>query len=758
MSFEAIRCPYCGVEGHIEKKGELWHCSYCNNSCVEDTLEKAYARVHERIGAELKGAVDEAFLRAKEEEYYNLRSLLWEKVHAKYTDSQGIISVCNDIKKLEPHDFLADFFEIANSGTVDDVTRFINNISVSENGMFIDTVIYFMLKSLTYEYVMPLGYLIERAYKKNNLPMFEEYSTKLEAEAEKVSSGIYSTLLPRDVFIAYSSKDIDKVMELMSLLESNGLSCFVAMRNLQHGRDAVANYSNALREAIDNSKIVVFVSSKNSRNFSCDALKEELKYIRESELKSAPAEYRNDYAKLPYKYKKMRVEYRLDDTPTPVDRIVGEFFANLDYCESCEKVLARIIEYSFYGMEEEAQAPATVVKSEDKSYFYCKSCGAKNNAGTKFCSECGSNELINRNVKYCVNCASVNTLKTKFCTSCGDNKFVFTDEEIRKIKAAKEEAERKAREEAERKAREEAERKAKEEAERKAREEAERKAREEAERKAREEAERKDKEDAECKAKEETIRRIKSQCEINGTTLVKYNGDESDIILFEDITEIGDNAFGYCKSITSVVIPDGVTRIGNYAFSECTNLTNIVIPNSVVEICTYVFHGCTKLSGITISNSVKEIGYGVFWRCNSLKSIIVDDKNNDFKVIDGNLYSKDGEILIQYAIGKDSKSFTIPNGVTEIGYSAFNNCTNLTSITIPDSVTKIDVAAFSGCKNLKSIVIPNSVNYVGYLAFEDCPNLTIYCKAKKPLLGSPKGWGRSWHDRHTKVEWNYVGV
>ena len=95
-------------------------------------------------------------------------------------------------------------------------------------------------------------------------------------------------------------------------------------------------------------------------------------------------------------------------------------------------------------------------------------------------------------------------------------------------------------------------------------------------------------------------------------------------------------------------------------------------------------------------------------------------------------------------------SFTIPDGVKEIGFEAFLFCTSLTSVTIPESVTKIGSHAFAGsksltsiilpdgvteigeyafcgCTNLTSIVIPDSVTAIGYSAFNDCNNLTIHC-------------------------------
>lgn len=51
-------------------------------------------------------------------------------------------------------------------------------------------------------------------------------------------------------------------------------------------------------------------------------------------------------------------------------------------------------------------------------------------------------------------------------------------------------------------------------------------------------------------------------------------------------------------------------------------------------------------------------------------------------------------------------SISIPDSVTEIGDSAFSNCSGLTNVTIPDSVTSIGYSAFEGCSGLTSITLP----------------------------------------------------
>ena len=52
-----------------------------------------------------------------------------------------------------------------------------------------------------------------------------------------------------------------------------------------------------------------------------------------------------------------------------------------------------------------------------------------------------------------------------------------------------------------------------------------------------------------------------------------------------------------------------------------------------------------------------------------------------------------------------SGEVTIPDGVTSIGDSAFQNCTGLTSITIPKSITSIGNNVFDGCTALTEVLL-----------------------------------------------------
>jgi hypothetical protein len=176
----------------------------------------------------------------------------------------------------------------------------------------------------------------------------------------------------------------------------------------------------------------------------------------------------------------------------------------------------------------------------------------------------------------------------------------------------------------------------------------------------------------------------------NKTALVTYPAGKADasFVIPDNVTYIGDNAFSYCRNLTSVTIPDNVTYIGDSAFSYCGSLTSVTIPNRIAIIRDYTFSYCSSLASVIIPNNVAIIRDYAFSYCSSLASVTVND-------------------------------------VTNIGKRAFESCTSLTSVTIKSSfVTSIGEEAFYKCSSLTSVIIGNDVISIKRGAFESCVGLT----------------------------------
>ena len=166
--------------------------------------------------------------------------------------------------------------------------------------------------------------------------------------------------------------------------------------------------------------------------------------------------------------------------------------------------------------------------------------------------------------------------------------------------------------------------------------------------------------------------------------------------------------------LTEYITPNSATVIGDSAFAGCSNLTNVTISEGVTSIGNFAFSSCDGLTSITIPDSVTEIGSNPF-SCANIREFCGKFATDGGRALVAN------DIFVAYAQASGS-SYTIPDGVTKIGESAFGFCANLTDIVICDGVTEIGDSAFL-LSGIKSLTIPDSVNSIGFQTFMRCESL-----------------------------------
>jgi hypothetical protein len=201
----------------------------------------------------------------------------------------------------------------------------------------------------------------------------------------------------------------------------------------------------------------------------------------------------------------------------------------------------------------------------------------------------------------------------------------------------------------------------------------------------------------------------------------------------DTVTNIGSEAFFFCKNLTSVTIPNDVSSIEDFAFDSCQNLRQVTIPNSVTSIGEGAFAGCQNLKQVTIPNSVTNLGSVAFQYCHFLTNVTI---GSGVTSISQSVFQSCGSLTCvtipnsvtsigDYAFWSchNLAKVEIPNSVTNIGEMAFSY-TALTSLTIPNSVTSISVGAFEECSSLTSVTLGSSVTSIGGSAFDSCTNLT----------------------------------
>lgn len=138
----------------------------------------------------------------------------------------------------------------------------------------------------------------------------------------------------------------------------------------------------------------------------------------------------------------------------------------------------------------------------------------------------------------------------------------------------------------------------------------------------------------------------------------------------------------------------------------------------VKEISELAFYGNETLKKVTIPDSVTKIGKSAFQNCSALNEVTI---GSGVKTV--------SESAFEHC--QNLTTVVLSDNVTKISKNAFKNCIKLSEINLPDCITTIGESAFAKCKSLKTVVLPAELTKLDSKAFEDCIKITSLTINKK---------------------------
>lgn len=149
---------------------------------------------------------------------------------------------------------------------------------------------------------------------------------------------------------------------------------------------------------------------------------------------------------------------------------------------------------------------------------------------------------------------------------------------------------------------------------------------------------------------------------------------------------------------------------GYSAFYNQPKLAKITISPSVTKIAPYLFY---KNAAITMTElpKVKEIGRSAFEECSKLTTLNL-----------GQALETVGDCAFQNCT--NVTKLTFPDATTAIGSSAFARCSSVTEITVGQGLKSVGDYSFFDCGSFTALVLPDKFSTMGGSAFEGCRKLT----------------------------------
>ncbi len=227
--------------------------------------------------------------------------------------------------------------------------------------------------------------------------------------------------------------------------------------------------------------------------------------------------------------------------------------------------------------------------------------------------------------------------------------------------------------------------------------------------------------------------------EIDGKTVTRIgksafenNTGITSVILPDTLETIEEYAFRGCSGLTSITLPEGLKSLDEEVFAG-TGITEVILPASL-GICDYAFKGCTTLRKATFAEGTEEVSPCILGYAPSLETVVFPDTVTYIGQSAFRGCTSLSEITLPPALeqmggyafsGTSLKELTLPASLVESKSEngPFEDCDRLRKVTFEDGMETIPARILKGAHCLSEVAVPDSVTGVGESAFENCVSL-----------------------------------
>ena len=241
----------------------------------------------------------------------------------------------------------------------------------------------------------------------------------------------------------------------------------------------------------------------------------------------------------------------------------------------------------------------------------------------------------------------------------------------------------------------------------------------------------------------------------NGIYPIGENGRPTgDVIVPSGVTTLDKYVFSYNSNVTSITFSEGLVSTGTEACCSDGNLESVSLPSTFKTFGQKTFESCGNLTTVNIPDEVTGllIGQRCFWGCSNLsnesanklisKSSTIQDYGfcgcKNIKSIEI-VATKFGNYCFDSCKGLTTAKLVNTDDYGSFGSGMFSNCTALETVIMPPSYIKISDSMFKNTK-ISAFAIPNTLTQIGLSAFEQCSSLSTITIADEATF-SIKNYG-----------------